>query len=385
MLHLTKKIYLRYVDHFDYGRDSFVIQNGDWHDAHFDDKYGEIVSRTKSKVWGVCKTSKEFFSMTGDFASFVKKFAGSKGDGRLSIFCDPQAFQEITIRWYKSILPHATKEDLYDLFMEEKNNKLFSTVIVKQTTNYDATNFIKQAEQDGGALHLKYYDITKEDFFKVYDDAEVIAGLTPEMASIELQLASYFYKPEGPWTAELFKKIKQLYAEVFHYEIISLKTEIEERLYSLHELYPEKFKKPAFEMSVEEIITASGFTFIGDYRFNSQAWSTDYIEKTYGMQSLCERLLEFYVRSLNIKFPTEKFEFDEMQYTDARYLYKYFKSGKLMTPEEVIEDEADPHTEDLVFKYVTRTNKANEHLLLKVLRLAKLGRKDELKKYYLGE
>ena len=371
MLHLTKKIYLDYVDYFSYDTDSFVVQDGEWARAEYDETYGEIITGTKSKVWGVCKTADELLMKTGDFGSFVKKFSGSKADGKLIIYCDEKAFQKLAIRWWKSLLPHASADDIYDLFLEYKTNKLNSTVIVKGN------------KTRAHAVHERYYDLSKEDFTKIYDSSEKFTGLSPELASIEFQLASYLHDPHGPWSAALFKKVNDLYKQAFYYQVISLKTEVEERLLNLHELYPEDFDNPAFEMSVSEIIGATGLSFIGDYRFNHESWKDDYIERNYGLKDLCKALLRFYVKSLNIKFPEDKFSYDDMQYTDARYLYLYEQSGEFLTAEQVIEEEGDLKTEDLLFKHLTRTDKGNEYLLLKVLRLAKLDRRDELKKYHL--
>lgn len=374
MFHLTKNTYVDYVDFFDYKTDSIVIQDGDYDAAMFDERYGEIVTGTKSKVWGVYKNITAMEKGIGDFESFAFNFKGSHKDSKLAVYCDVDSYQLMIIKWWKGIFPNMTPEEAFELFEDYRDNRLMSTIVVKENLT-----------RSDGSVPKRYYDLSRDNFIAKWRQSEGFRIQHKENTSIEFQLASYFYNPKGKWTDDLFSKIRSLYKEMFMHQLISLKTELEERLPVIDEYYPEKFSKKAIDMKAEEIKKTLGFDFIGDYDLNPHSFKTSVVESRYDLRSLTETLLDFYLRSINIELPKEKkVDFDHLQYTDARYLYFFIKEGEFRHPKDVISDEADPKTADMLFKKLTRQDKSNEYLLYKILRLSVSGRKEELKRYYLG-
>jgi len=175
----------------------------------------------------------------------LKTYAGSKRNGKLNIFCDPESFNVLTVRLWKTIFPKLDVEAGYLLYDVSRNNALFQT----------RWDWHDEHDTNPNSLHEKYWCLERESFKVLFDNVErfEVDQSFLQSISVEYMIALYLSHPES-FKDILGAKYERFFTKNLIYDISTLKKELEDHLYELDDIWSELGRQDHDNFDFDEII-----------------------------------------------------------------------------------------------------------------------------------
>lgn len=264
MFHFFNKTYLQYHEMFQYSQDSILCFRTDANEVNFDTEVGQFLTGVKSEVLFHAQSADEMIvKYKGDkrFFKELKTYSGSKKNGKLNIFCDPDNFNILTIRMWKTIFPKLDSDAGYMLYDISRNNALFQT----------RWDWHDEHGTNPNTLHKRYWCLDRESFktlFEKVDRFEVDQSFLQSI-SVEYMIALFLSHPEE-FKGVLGKKYDRFFSKNLIYDISTLKKELEDQLYELDEIWSELGRQDYDNFDFDEIIRIKPeLSFLSNPDFNT--------------------------------------------------------------------------------------------------------------------
>jgi hypothetical protein len=218
---------------FDYYQDSILCFDSNADEVNFDPSVGKFLTGVKSEILFYSKNTDEMIAKYKSENRFFKElqtYSGSKRNGKLSIFCDPESYNTLIIRLWKTIFPKLDADAGYIMYDISRNNALFQT----------RWDWHDDHDSNPNEYHLKYWHHDKDSFTAAFNELKPfkVDKTFYQSISSEYLIPLYISHPDE-FKSILGSRYTHFYNKNLVNDINNLKKELEDSLYELDEIWSE--------------------------------------------------------------------------------------------------------------------------------------------------
>lgn len=283
MLHLFNKIYIKPDVNFAKSKHSIILSPKHVSWTEFDESYGAANQQLFGDVHFTANTYTDLIDrhFNGSHDEFFVWLLNFDSSIRLVIYCEQQSFNEIVLRWIKTILPRASSQTLYNVCKIIYQRYAY-------TWGYPYLPFVRLSREESKTY--KQLGMSLPDFDtanRLWNNVNYKYNVSnlADKCGVEFQLATYAYNPSWEYAPHLQQKLSAMMMKYHVRLLIDMKQDLLNHVGVLPDY-------DCFHQTLDQYVqTNPQYRFLTDDNFLPDQW--EYVCANYDVDRLRQMFFDF--------------------------------------------------------------------------------------------